>query len=614
MQEAGAYRLFSVGRWATRGLDLVCSNATRRDSPSTRIERQHNSSGSKQGTSRHACSVRERTELPHRVARRQRRGARTTHPTIMRASSTIRAHEVSSIQCDEFATQTQWVFESVVVKNPRASWTGILRAVTLAMRVSLQLTSNACVWSYFLALVSCDAAVGVTRELFMNRALITFLAATILAACTGNSSAPPMSFIASDAGEPDAAPDAQGHADAGKDAGKEPVDDPIYPTWDPLVEKPVGCTAERMRTTPTRSAFTWTPCEGQAGCEQMSLAPWLSDDTKTFSNAALYSQHMYATPNDAYVTLTLIASPWPMTLIVRQDGTVIDGFRVARDDSTYLIRGSSIWDDHYGVLISKKLSANNFDYGGFLVSTKAPSTLKTFEYKPYPAGVSATFIPMARSRWLWTTSCKYVSVSAFDGLDLQTAAICGSSVLQLSYPPTQTGTRFIFAETWTPDNIQVKSRISYTDGVAPPTPFIVSPDDAFYEDPTYAHSHIAWTRGIGPKGPGLFDTVEIWASKYSDDPNEIVPYKVGDYGLNTSLVYWRAGGFGRLAVLSGADAPIYNEFVIWDLAEKTKRTFTVPEGRRIALFIGMTSTHLWVATRSQPDMPIDGIYRFQVTP
>lgn len=76
----------------------------------------------------------------------------------------------------------------------------------------------------------------------------------------------------------------------------------------------------------------------------------------------------------------------------------------------------------------------------------------------------------------------------------------------------------------------------------------------------------------------------------------------------------RAGAFGHLATLSGTDAPTYNEFAIWDLAEKTKRTITVPEGRRIALFMGMTSTHLWVATRSQPDMPIDGIYRFQVQP
>lgn len=448
----------------------------------------------------------------------------------------------------------------------------------------------------------------------MNRAPITILATTILAACTGNSSAPPMSLMASDAGEPDAASDAQWDADAGKDAGKEPVDDPIYPTWDPLAEKPVGCTAERMRTNPTRSAFTWTPCEGQSGCEQMKLAPWLSDDTKSFSNASLYGQDLYVTPNDAYVTLTLSAAIYPTTLIVRQDGTVVDGYRVYRNDAPCMIRGSSIWDDHYGVLISKTLPSSGFDYGGFVVSTKAPSNLKVFEYKPYPAGVSAAFMPMGQSRWLWTTSCKYVSVSAFDGLDLHNAAICGQSILRLSSMPTITGTRFIFAETWTPDNVQVKSRISYTDGVAPPTPFIVSPDDAFYQDPTYAHSHIAWTRGIGPKGPGLFDAVEIWASKYSDDPNVIVPYKVGDHDFKTSLSFYRAGGFGHLAILSGADSPVLNEFAIWDLAEKTKRTFTVPEGRRIALFIGMTSTHLWVATRSQPDVPIDGIYRFQVQP
>jgi hypothetical protein len=40
----------------------------------------------------------------------------------------------------------------------------------------------------------------------------------------------------------------------------------------------------------------------------------------------------------------------------------------------------------------------------------------------------------------------------------------------------------------------------------------------------------------------------------------------------------------------------------------------VPESRRIAIFIGMTPTHVWTAGASGPNMPIDAIHRFQVEP
>jgi len=86
-----------------------------------------------------------------------------------------------------------------------------------------------------------------------------------------------------------------------------------------------------------------------------------------------------------------------------------------------------------------------------------------------------------------------------------------------------------------------------------------------------------------------------------------------DAGQDLTFVLSRRR-IGHLAVLSGADSPNFNEFVIWDLAEKTKRMLTLPESRLIALFMGMTSTHVWIASRSKPDIPIDAIYRFQVSP
>jgi hypothetical protein len=439
----------------------------------------------------------------------------------------------------------------------------------------------------------------------------------LVGACTDNAAMPPQQTAKLDAGVADAG----GMEDAGEDAASDssspwqppPWSDPI---WEILPESPVGCAIERLRAMPDLSAFAWAPCESQAGCEQMKFPPWLSSNTTSFDNATIYATDMYTSVMGTVVTLTLSSLEWSMSLIVRQDGTVIDGFRVKSESGLCRSFGSSVWKTNFGLLVRRRISQYNGDFGGFIGSITDPKTLKMFEHKPGPPGMGAAFLPMAESRWLWTNSCKYVTVSAVDGLDLQTAAICGDSTLHLSYMPTltETGTRFLFAETWTPDKIIVKSRIVWTDGVSPLTPFIEPSDDSFYEDPTYAHSHIAWARGVGPKDVGLFDAVEIWASKYSDDPSQIVPYKVGDHGLKTSIGYIRAGGFGRLALLSGADAPAYNEFVVWDLENKTKRLQTLPEGRQIVTFWGMTSTHVWVTGRSQPGKPVDAMYRFQVQP
>ena len=441
----------------------------------------------------------------------------------------------------------------------------------------------------------------------------------LVAACTDNASVAPQPTGKVDAGMPDAGtPDASMPADAGDaaeaDAGPWMPPEWGDPVWDTLPETPVGCVVERIRPSGSLTAFSWAPCDAQAGCEQMRFPPWLSSNSTTFDNASVYATDMYTSTTDTVFTLTLVAVEWSMTLFIRQDGTVIDGFRIPSNNGQCLSYGGSVWKTQYGQLLRRKISSVTSDFGGFIASTVDPAKLTMFEHKPGPPGMGAAFLPMGESRWIWTNSCKYVSVSAIDGLDLQTAAICNSATLKLSYMPTLTGKRFLFAETWTPDNLTVKSRISYTEGTSTPTPFLEPQDDSFYEDPTYAHSHLAWARGIGLKGAGLFDAVEIWASKYSDDPSQIQPYKVGDYALTTSVGYRRAGGFGRLAVLSGTGDQLLKEFVVWDLEQKTKRAITLPGGRRLTMFIGMTPTHVWTAGASGPNMPVDAIHRFQVQP
>lgn len=194
---------------------------------------------------------------------------------------------------------------------------------------------------------------------WLSHAVLPLIA--LVTACTDNASVATQPTTKVDAGIPEAGtPDAGMPADAGEDAEADagPWMPPEWgdPVWDTLPETPVGCVVERIRPSGSLTAFSWAPCESQAGCEQMRFPPWLSSNSTTFDNATVYKTDIYASTTDTVFTLTLTSVEWSMTLFIRQDGVVMDGFRIPSNNGQCLSYGGSAWKTQYGLLLRRKIS------------------------------------------------------------------------------------------------------------------------------------------------------------------------------------------------------------------------------------------------------------------
>jgi hypothetical protein len=127
----------------------------------------------------------------------------------------------------------------------------------------------------------------------------------------------------------------------------------------------------------------------------------------------------------------------------------------------------------------------------------------------------------------------------------------------------------------------------------------------------FAQSHVAWLRGVGPVGPNQFQKIEIWAAPFSETPGGLSPYQVGDYVPTKMPATF--GGFGRMAMVSGEDAPVYAQIAVWNLTTKQRQNILLPGGRRLSRLLGLTSNHLWAAAAPQLE-ETDRLLRYDLVP
>ncbi len=118
----------------------------------------------------------------------------------------------------------------------------------------------------------------------------------------------------------------------------------------------------------------------------------------------------------------------------------------------------------------------------------------------------------------------------------------------------------------------------WSDGIAPPAVYLEpsAPNDA-YGSPMYANSHLGFFRGINRQDINTYDSVELWASPYSDDPAKLQPTKLATTGAQ-SIPIGRTGGWGFAAfpTLTTPDDSS-REFAIWNLAAGTSKIRKLPD-------------------------------------
>ena len=131
-----------------------------------------------------------------------------------------------------------------------------------------------------------------------------------------------------------------------------------------------------------------------------------------------------------------------------------------------------------------------------------------------------------------------------------------------------------------------------------------------YAQPAYAHSHLAFFKGVGYISLNKFDKVEVWATKYNEDLRGLAPLKVDDYPV-ASMTYLMAG-HGRAAAASTKDAPIYGELYVWNLATGARQTVKIPGDRKQQTRFGLTKTHLYIAGSPPGTIFSDAVFRFEL--
>lgn len=401
------------------------------------------------------------------------------------------------------------------------------------------------------------------------------------------------------------APSAGAHALHGETTGHDGQAGKA-PSWAPLAKSPAGCPVERITNPSEVRAFTWRSCDDESGCEELSLSEPFAG-AKLYPNSAVNEER-----GETRVMLSLADGAARYALFAYESGRLFDAYRISGAAAGSCAIGSgAAWGARHGVVVlSSGADPDNTRVGGILgsIGSEPPAV---FDVTPAPLGYGPAEHPMGANRWMWRYSPdKLLSLSTLDGSGITTiAAASGGDILALERPVT-TGPSFLFGEVLRSDDGAVRGIIASSDGVAPPRPYLVPPDDSFYGFPVFAGSHVAWFRGVDFVAPNKYRAVEVWASPYSEDPALLAPYKVDDFAATGMTDI--AGGHGRIAVPSLADAPAYGETHIWDLKAKTRRSVVLPRGRRHNRYLGLTSRHVWITGAPQGANRPDIAVRFAV--
>jgi hypothetical protein len=146
-----------------------------------------------------------------------------------------------------------------------------------------------------------------------------------------------------------------------------------------------------------------------------------------------------------------------------------------------------------------------------------------------------------------------------------------------------------------------------SDGIEAPFPYIRAGDDFYTGAPGYAHSRIVWQKGINPESANRFERVEVWASEYDPDPENLEPAKLADADV-ISIDNNPMAGWDHYAIRRSNPDTGDRGVRIWNVLTGTHRDYSVPDSlRRMRRLIGMTPEHLYAVADH-----LEGLMRFEV--
>jgi hypothetical protein len=426
--------------------------------------------------------------------------------------------------------------------------------------------------------------------------------------CTG-STTPAATAPASDAGQvsdarADAPSSADVHAEAPADAGRDVQAPTGKPVWEDLPTQVVGCTVQRLANASSLRLFNWATCAMLPKCEEAIFHPSLITPTTILSPLSKVIDDGTGTRVlvDFYTDPTAVSGD----LIADEDGQVLAGFRCVNPQC---LVGGTIGRSRFGIEVTGALDdASIGPMGGLLGSVDHPSDLVGYVIDPVPVGWPDEVV-MGDHRLLrrWYPD-QLGTLSNVDGSGFTIFTKLSQSILSLDWVST-TGPSFLFDVIEFGDG-GVERYIARSDGVAAPTRFISASPGIWVGASGFANSFLVWQRGLNPQDVNRFDSVELWASPYTEDPAQLAPFKVDDLGGHS--LFPGAAGWGRYA-LAVPELPTQHTTIVWDLATKTKREITLPPDRYIGSWPGLTRTHLWLLAHETTSTRTP-LMRFQLAP
>ncbi len=220
---------------------------------------------------------------------------------------------------------------------------------------------------------------------------------------------------------------------------------------------------------------------------------------------------------DDGVTVRVALSFLSASFVTSEDGWILDGIR-RTEGSTCLLAGGSLFGARFGV----NVVSDGLDQIGGALATVGAAGMDTFTMANPPPGTPGPFL-LGANRWLWGWA-PVNRLSSFDleGGDFQLFAPVPLGGPALAFTsPVAAGSLFLFKEYDEKDGGTFQGKIAWSDGVKPPATYLQppSPDDD-YGSPAYAHTHVGFLKGIGRKDVNSYDSVELWASPFSGDPEQ----------------------------------------------------------------------------------------------
>lgn len=382
--------------------------------------------------------------------------------------------------------------------------------------------------------------------------------------------------------------------DRGDGSARDAFDAPVSakPIWQDMVGTVGGCKVQRLANPQDVRVFNWTPCDSIPGCEMAVY----DRNVLSAEGGVLANTVVRETPTGVIAALVLIDRQTPIAVLFTDaEGQAFDGYRTYPDVVECNCGIASLSDNRFGVNVCWLYSSEKKSSCGGILNSRGGSPV-LFDVPPKLFGVPGGGTKMGDTRWLWfwVMPTRLTSVSSTDGsgFSIPVSVVPTGAVIDITAVDSS-GPLFLVGAVLTPDGGSGGGTIVATDGISPAQPYLDPPTGSLYGAPGFAHSHVAWMRGIGQKSTNIFDQVEIWASPYSADPKQLVPEKIGDHGdKNLASRSTYGAGHGIFFVVE-SDGNGWAKGAIWDLAAKTKREVPYPHGFSASGVPGVTKTHVW---------------------